>query len=338
MKTIRFGIIGCGGIARKRFIPGILNAKLSVCEAIMDTNKEFLNAVGEEFGIAKRYTDIDSLLSDRDIDAVYIATPLFCHKEQALKAADAGKHILLEKPMALTSKDAHEIKEYCKKKGVRLSIGFMMRGHGAHRAIKDLIDRGELGEIVSAYAKFNCLSRVNEHKWRQTKAYGGGGAMMDMGIHCIDLLSHITSLSVSEVSAMYSSQIYVYPDTEDSATGVFKMNNGAIFTVEANFNIPDTLGGCKFEIYGTRGSLIANRTIGQVEEGTVSYITEDFADEGYRTLPYESGNMYTKEADGFAEAIINGTEVPVPASEAILNQRIVEAIYESYETKKHIIF
>ena len=118
MKKIRFGIIGCGGIARKRFIPGILNAKLSVCEAIMDTNKEFLDTVGEEFGIAKRYTDIDSLLADRDIDAVYIATPLFCHKEQALKAADAGKHILLEKPMALTSKDAQEIKEYCKKKGI----------------------------------------------------------------------------------------------------------------------------------------------------------------------------------------------------------------------------
>ncbi|MBR5140309.1 MAG: Gfo/Idh/MocA family oxidoreductase, partial [Clostridia bacterium] len=103
MKKIRFGIIGCGGIARRRTINGLLMAESAVCEAIMDTNKESLDATGEQYGIAKRYLDVDSLLSDKDIDAVYIATPVFCHKEQVLKAADAGKHILLEKPMGLTS-------------------------------------------------------------------------------------------------------------------------------------------------------------------------------------------------------------------------------------------
>ena len=102
MKKINFGIIGCGGISRKRTIPGLLLAKNAVCHAIMDTNADFLSAVGEEFGIEKRYTDIDEMLSDKEIDAVYIATPVFCHKEQVYKAARAGKHVLLEKPMGLT--------------------------------------------------------------------------------------------------------------------------------------------------------------------------------------------------------------------------------------------
>ena len=120
MKKIRWGIIGCGGIARKRTIPGLLLAKNAVCEAIMDLNENSLNEVGAEFGISKKYSTVETLLADKEIDAVYIATPVFCHKEQVFLAADAGKHILLEKPMGLSSKEGEEMEEYCKAKGVLL--------------------------------------------------------------------------------------------------------------------------------------------------------------------------------------------------------------------------
>ena len=337
MKKINFGIIGCGGISRKRTIPGLLLAKNAVCHAIMDTNADFLSAVGEEFGIEKRYTDIDEMLSDKEIDAVYIATPVFCHKEQVYKAARAGKHVLLEKPMGLTTEEGKDMAAFCKENGVLLGVGFMMRFHGAHTEIKKLIDSGKIGTPVSAYAKFNCVSKVSAQKWRQTKAFSGGGAMMDMGIHCIDLLSYLTSLRPEKVSGIYGNQIFEYPDVEDAATAVIRMNNGAIFTVEANFNVSDELGGCKFEIYGTEGTVIADGTIGQVEEGKVFYKTLDEKEKGWQELVYESGNMYTKETELFASAILSGTEAPVSADDAIRDQRVVEAVYESYENKNYIV-
>ena len=336
MKKIRWGIIGCGGIARRRTIPGLLLAKNAVCAAIMDTNEESLNATGEEFGIEKRYLTVEQLLDDKEIDAVYIATPVFCHKEQVFLAARAGKHILLEKPMGLTVAECREIKEICEAAGVKLGVGFMMRFHGAHTEIKKFLNTGAIGEVVSAYAKFNCLYPVSPARWRQTKAFSAGGAMMDMGIHCIDLLTHLTGLKVKKVAAIAGNQIFDYPDVEDAASAVFGMDNGAIFTVEANFNIPDTVGGCKFEIYGTKGSISAVGTIGQLEVGTVQYITEDKADEGYKALPYESGNMYTKETEYFSEAILNGTAAPVSVDEGITDQLIVEAVYESSESGKTV--
>ena len=336
MKKIRWGIIGCGGIARKRTIPGLLLAKNAVCEAIMDLNEAALNEVGAEFGVSKKYSSVEALLADKEIDAVYIATPVFCHKEQVFLAADAGKHILLEKPMGLTSKEGEEMEEYCKAKGVLLAVGFMMRLHGAHIEIKKLIDSGAIGTVVSAYAKFNCNSPVAAHKWRQTKAYGAGGTMMDMGIHCIDLLTYLTSLKITEATGIYGNQIFKYPDTEDAATGVYKMDNGAIFTVEANFNLPDDLGGCKFEIYGTKGTAVAEGTLGQLEVGEVRYKTRDEIEKGWQTLVYEAGNMYTKETEMFSDAILLGTPVPVTASEAILDQKAVEAVYMSYEKKNYI--
>ena len=114
------------------------------------------------------------------------------------------------------------------------------------------------------------------------------------------------------------------------------MKNGAIFTVEANFNLPDELGGCKFEIYGTRGTIVSEGTLGQVEVGEVRYKTLDNLELGWQVLNYESGNMYTKETELFSAAVLDGTPVPVTAEEAILDQMAVEAVYESYETKAHV--
>lgn len=337
MNKIKWGIIGSCGIAEKRTIPGLLMAENAQCVAVMDINEEGVRAVAEKFGISRTYTDIDELLAQKDIDAVYIATPVFCHKEQVIKAADAGKHILLEKPMGLTSKEAQEIADYCKEKGVKLGVGFMMRFHDAHEKIKKIIEKGEIGEIVSAYAKFNSWSPASPVKWRQTKAYSGGGTMMDMGIHCIDLLQYLTGLKAVQITGLYGNQIHKYPDTEDGCSAVLKMDNGSLFTVEANFNIPDVIGGCRFEIYGTTGVVSAEGTIGQTEKGIVNVtVMSAEGSVSKRNLEYVSGNMYTKETERFSQAILDDSKVPVTAEEGIFNQKVIEAVYESQETNRII--
>ena len=336
MRKIKWGVIGCGGIAYRRTIPGLVLADNAVCYAVMDTNPDAVEKVKAEFNAEKGYTTIEDLLADREVEAVYIATPVFCHKEQVLLAADAGKHILLEKPMGMSAEDGIEMAKYCRERGVLLGVGFMMRLHGAHKEIKKLIDRGDIGEVVSAYAKFNCESPVSAQKWRQTKAFSAGGTMMDMGIHCIDLLTYLTGLRITEATGIIGNQIFKYPDTEDAATGVYKMDNGAIFTVEANFNLPDDLGGCKFEIYGRLGTIVAEGTLGQLEVGEVRYKTRAEIEKGWQTLSYESGNMYTKETSLFSEAIINGSPAPVTPEEAVLDQAAVEAVYAAYESGKYV--
>lgn len=336
MKKLKWGVIGCGGIADRRTIPGMMLTENAECYAVMDINAEVAENVKNKYNASFATDSVDELLA-KDIDAVYIATPVFCHKEQVFKAADKGKHILLEKPMGITSEEAREIEEYCKKKNVLLGVGFMMRFHDAHRVIKEYIEKGAIGEVVSAFAKFNCWSPVSPVKWRQTKAFSGGGTMMDMGIHCIDLLQYLTSLKATEVTGMCGNQIFEYPDTEDAASAVLRMENGALFTVEANFNIPDAIGGCKFEIYGTKGVISANGTIGQVESGSVKLTT--LTDEGavkIKPLEYASGNMYTKEIEYFTNAVINRTSAPVTSQDAILNQRIVEAVYESQSSGRRV--
>ena len=329
---IKWGVVGSGGIAAKRTIPGMLLANNAVCQAVMDLNEQVVKNVQKTFNIPEAYTSLDSFLAEADIDAVYIATPVFCHKEQVMKVAEAGKHILLEKPMGLTSKEGEEMIAFCKEKNVKLGVGFMMRFHDAHQKIKNLIGNGMIGEVVSANAKFNCWYPVSDQIWRQTKAFGGGGAMMDMGIHCIDLLQYLTGLHTNCVAAACGNQIFSYPDVEDASSAVLKMNNGAFFSIEANFNIPESLG-CKFEIYGTKGCIVADRTLGQTETGSVQF--HGIENESM-TLEYERGNMYTKEIDAFSNSIINDISVPVSAEEGVFNQKIVEAIYESQVLEKHI--
>ncbi len=331
MKKIKWGVIGCAGIADKRTLPGMMLSENSECIAVMDLTMEKAEAIREKYGVKYAFDSVEALLELEEIDAVYIATPLFCHKEQVMKAADAGKHVLVEKPMGLSTAENIEMTEYCKAKGVMLGVAFMMRFHGAHQKIKELVESGVIGEIVSANAKFNTYSPVVKDKWRQTKAMGGGGAMMDMGIHCIDLLQYITGLNAVEVTAFCSSQIFHYPDTEDAANAVLRMNSGALFTVEANFNIPYTAGGSKFEIYGTEGSVVSDQTLGQEEIGSITLIRSVNGERISETIPYVSGNMYTKEVSAFSDAITSDMDVPVSADAGIFAQRIVEAVYESDE-------
>lgn len=345
MAKVKWGVIGCGGIADRRTIPGMMLADNAELVAVMDANPEFAEKVREKYNAKYAFTDMNELLAIDEIEAVYIASPVTFHKEQAFAAAKAKKHILIEKPVSLTSEEAKEIADFCKAEGVKLGVGFMMRFHAYHEAMKNLIADGKLGDIVSMRGQLTCWYPEMAGNWRQAKATAGGGSMMDMGIHCIDVLQYITGLKAKEVAGFSSNLTFGY-EVEDSGNAVIKMDNGSVMYVDANFNIPDAAARGRLEIYGTRGSILAEGTISQVEGGKVEVCISDDS-LGYDAqqdrvevnnleLDVTFGNMYTKEIEGFGNAILNGTEVPVTPEEAIFNQKIVEAVYESSETGKYI--
>ncbi len=346
MKKIKWGVIGCGGIADRRTLPGMMLADNAELVAVMDANEEFALKCKEKYGAKYAFTNYEDVLKIEEIDAVYIASPVFFHKEQAIAAAKAKKHMLLEKPVALTVPEAEEIQKACEENNVKVSIGFLMRFHGYHQKIREIVQEGKIGDIVSVRGQFTCWYPDIPGAWRQQKATAGGGALVDMGIHVIDLIHYITGLKAVEVAAFNQTQTFNY-DVDDSSNVIMKMDNGAVAYVDSNFNIPDAASVAKLEIYGTKGSIVASGTLAQDEVGTVNILIADDS-VGYdanqvrnelKPVSLEGtplGNMYTKEVEGLGNAVINDTEVPVTIESAIYNQKVIEAAYKSSETKSFV--
>lgn len=343
---IKWGVIGCGGIADRRTLPGMMLSENAELIAVMDANKAAAENCKEKYNAKYAFDNIEELLAIDEIQAVYIASPVFCHKEQAFVAADSGKDILIEKPVGLTSEEAQEISDYCDKKGVKLGVGFMMRFHAYHQKMKEIVQSGKIGEIVSARAQFTCWYPEMENCWRQDMKLSGGGAMMDMGVHCVDLIRYITGMDVKEAAGLVGNQVFNY-SVEDAGGVIMRLENGAVAYVDANFNIPDAAAKCKIEFYGTKGSIFAQGTISQVEGGEIEVLCADSSlgydanqnrdDVAPMEINVEFGNMYTKEITEFGRAVAGERDVPITVADAIASQKVIEAAYKSNSSKKYEI-
>ncbi len=340
MEIVRWGVIGCGGIARSRTIPGMLRAESAKLVSVMDLNLEVARAVKEQFRAEKAYDQAEDVLKNDDIDAVYIATPVYTHSMLTKLAADYGKHVLCEKPLGMNAQDALSAVEYCKKKGVLLSVDLMMRFGTQINNMKNAVRNGEIGQVVSGDTRFSCwMPDVN---WATSKERAGGGSLMDMGIHLIDLIRYITDMNVTAVTAMNECISFQGADytVEDSSTVVMRMENGAQITVFTNFNIPDSAGKWTLNLYGTRGRLLGDKIIGQIDEGSLWEVSLTEGVDGFYNEPVEGnrighqitaefGNMYTCNIEAFDQAILNGSESFIDPMECVMDQRVIDAAYLS---------
>ncbi|MCI8374708.1 MAG: Gfo/Idh/MocA family oxidoreductase [Lachnospiraceae bacterium] len=347
MKKLRWGVIGAGGIADRRTIPGMMLAENAELVAVMDISEELSESIRQKYGAKRAYTSEEELLKDPEVDVVYIATPIVVHAKQAKLAADYGKHILIEKPLAMTSEEGEEVLRYCAEKGVQIAAGFMMR-FGAHvMNMKEAIAQQKIGTVVSGYSQFTLWLPYEPGNWRQCKAKAGGGCMMDMAVHVIDLMEYITGMRVTKVGSFNENVAFSdHPeyDVEDTSTIMMRMENGAQFVVQTNFNIPDEAAKWRLEFFGTKGRLLGDTMIGQVDGGTLNAVfieknvaynaTQDHDDDAGVQLEGEFGNMYTREIESFSDSILNGKPLKVPASDAVHVQRIMELAYESTEQMK----
>lgn len=345
MSKIRLGVIGAGGIADRRTIPGILECDNAELIAVMGPNVERTEALRAKYNAKYAYTDENELLNNPEIDAVYIASPVDKHLSQAKLAADHGKHILLEKPLALTYEDAVELLDYCDAHNVRVAAGFMMRFGTCINEMKRAYERGKIGKLVSVYAQFTCWYPDIAGSWRQEKKRGGGGALMDMGVHMIDLIHYVTGAKTCQVAAMHDTLAFGY-EVEDSSNVLLRLQNGALCSVQSNFSIPDEAARWRFELFGTKGRLMGSDIIGQVDGGDVEalYVEDageyDAQQDGNKTactqhLTGEFGNLYQRQIHSFCESLLNKTPFEVDAREALFAQRVVQAAYQSNE--KNII-
>jgi predicted dehydrogenase len=329
-QKIRWGVIGSGGIAKRRTIPeGILKASnatlVSVCGRDVKKNEE----TAKQFS-AKPARTLKELLQT-DIDAVYIGTPVHQHVEQTRLAAAAGKHVFCEKPLGLDVAEAETMIAACRKAKVNLGTAFMMRFHSQHQAAKKLIADGKLGKPVFARAQISFWYPPIPGAWRQVPAEGGGGALIDLAGHCLDLLEMFFG-QVTSLSCMTNRTIHSY-ESEDSAATLARFANGALATVDTFFCVPDNGSKNRLELYGSQGSILAEGTIGQGEAGMMTL----FSDSGSETkiIP-PPVNMYRAEIEDFSQAILDGKSTTASTDAGLRSQMLLAVCYESARTGQQI--
>jgi predicted dehydrogenase len=336
--TISWGVIGCGGIADRRTIPeGILPSQKCNLAAVMDSDPNKAAAVAQKYGVARHTTLVEEILALPEIQAVYIATPNHLHKEQVIAAARAGKHVLVEKPIALNLADAEEMIAVCRENGVRLMVGYMMRFHAHHQKLKAMIDAGDLGQVVFGRTQLTCWYPPIAGAWRQTPELGGGGAWMDLGSHCLDLLEMWLG-PVSRIAAFSKTLTHAYP-VDDSTTVLCEFISGAQGVVEANFNVPDEAGQNSLEIRGTHGVVVADHTIGQGAGGHMTAFLYDqsgydAAQErstptGAQAIRVEPLNPYQAEVEYLVDCIKQDREPVMNGELALHNLALILAAYEA---------
>ena len=338
-RVVNFGVIGAGGIAYRKTIPGMLKAKNCRVVAVMDPVD--IERVAKEFRVPNAYTREADLLADPEVQAVYIASPVFCHAKQLKMAAKAGKHILCEKPLARNLKEAQTAVAACRRNSVLLQEGYMMKFHGAHRRIKELIDGGRLGKIVYMRAQLSCWYPPIQGAWRQDPKTGGGGALIDMATHLYDLLEYFAG-PVRRIAALTSNLVQNYR-SEDASTTLLEFKSGAHATVDCFFCIPDEASRTRLEIYGSRGAILSEGTIGQSEGGKLEGIfglgeaaydaeQDKDIDRAFRRLPFRKVNPYTAECEYFANCILRGRPPEINNAENAL--RIMELTEKAYLSSK----
>ncbi|MBR2571167.1 MAG: Gfo/Idh/MocA family oxidoreductase [Clostridia bacterium] len=345
MGKIRWGVIGAGGIADRRTIPGMMLAGNAELAAVMEINMDLAEKCRAKWNCPRAYDSEEKLLADPDVDAVYIASPVVLHAKQAMMAADAGKHILIEKPLAMTSEEGQKVLEHCEARGVKVAAGLMMRFGSYVQVMKKAVAEGKIGRVVSGYSQFTCWYPDMPGVWRQSKKSGGGGAMMDMGVHCIDLMQYVLGAKVRQVAAFHDTLSFHY-EVEDSSMVMLRMDSGAICVVQSNFNIPDEAAKWRLEFFGDQGRLMGENVIGQVDGGTLDALflgpqggydaVQNVKDAKGETIDVEFGNCYQREIESFSNSLLTGAPLEAPASDAVQVQRVMEAAYRSNDTGRII--
>ncbi len=335
-RRVRWGVIGSGGIARRRTIPeGIVPASDADLAAVYDVDAAANREVARQFGAAAAGS-LDELFAARP-DAVYVATPAHLHREHVEACARARVPVLCEKPLGLSVAEAEGMIEACRRAGVPLGTAFMMRFQSQHREALRLVREGRLGTPVYARAQLSCWYPPIEGAWRQDPARGGGGSLIDLGGHCIDLLEMFLG-PVRRVNCMARRIVQGYP-VEDGAVALLEFACGALGTVDAFFCVRDEGSRNVLELYGSRGSILAAGTIGQGSAGEMTAIlapAEGAYDAGQarvegtaQRIAPEPANVYRAEVEAFGRTVIEGRREDPSVEHGLRSQKALAACYES---------
>lgn len=303
----RWGLIGASTIAHEWVIDAI-RATGGDIVSLLSSSAERGKAYAAEHGIPNAVTELSALVEDPQIDAVYISTTNELHKAQALAAAKAGKHLLCEKPLAVSLSDAREMVEAAKAAGVVMATNHHLRGAGTHRAMRDAIAAGRIGRPLSARVFHAVYLPPHLQGWRLDKPEAGGGVILDITVHDTDTLRFVLGDDPVEAVAFTQQGGMAKAGLEDAVMGVLRFKSGVIAQFHDGFTTKFAETG--FEIHGTEGSLIGRNCMSQRPVGTVTLRNA----EGEQELPVDHQNLYERALLDF-HAAITGKGKPLCSGE-----------------------
>lgn len=348
---IKVGVIGTGGISGVH-LGGYSRNPNAEIYALCDINEKNLAKRAEEYKVSRTFTDYREMLALKELDAVSVCTWNSAHAECAIAALRAGKHVLCEKPMALNTAQAQEMEKAAKESGKLLMIGFVRRFGNDCAVLKDFIDSGSFGEIY--YAKAQYLRRKGcPGGWFGDKSRSGGGPLIDLGVHVIDLCRYLmggpqpVSVYGATFSKLgdrrhikdargYSSTVVSKDDifdVEDMATALIRFDNGAVLSVEASFslNIEKDVGN--IELFGTKAGCKLD------PELTIFTDMNDYLANVKlsQSTALSFDGLFDNEINHFVECIETGKPCRNPAQDGVTLMKILDGIYESARTGHEVL-
>ena len=325
MMAVRWGLVGASTIAKEWVIDAI-RASGGQIAAVMSTSAARGAAYAAENGIPKSVTALDELVGDPSIDAVYISTTNELHRDQAVAAARAGKHILCEKPLAMSLADGHTMIKAAKDAGVVIATNHHLRNAASHRAMREAIASGKIGRPLSARVFHAVYLPPHLQGWRLDKPGAGGGVILDITVHDADTLRFVLNDDPTEVVAFSQSGGMGKGGLEDAVMGVMRFKSGVIAQFHDGFTTKFAETG--FEVHGTEGSLIGRNVMTQRAVGSVTLRTAD----GDEHLPLDDRNLYETALDAFHSAISRKGQPSATGEDGIWSLATGLAVVEAART------
>lgn len=324
MSKVRWGILSTAKIGVAQVIPAMQQSDICEITAIASRNMESAASASEELGIEKAYGSYDELLADPEIDAIYNPLPNHMHVEWSIKALEAGKHVLCEKPIGLSSEEAQELidagKEHPK---LKLMEAFMFRHNLQWLKAKEIVQNGGIGKLLTIQSAFSYYNVDGDNI--RNKAEIGGGGLMDIGCYPISVARFIFDSEPEKVMGLVEFDPKF--KTDKMASAILDFGNGtATFTCSTQMvryqrvNIFGERGRVEIEIPFNAPNAQPCKIWHQTESGT-------------ELIELETCDQYTLQGDHFSEAIINDTPVPTPIKDAKQNMQVIEAIFKSAASK-----
>lgn len=328
-RKLRWGILGAANIAVGSVIPGLQQSELNEVAAIASRDEEKAKETADRLGIPQAYGSYEALLADDSIDAVYIPLPNHLHREWTIRAAEAGKHILCEKPLALNEQEASEMVQACEKAGVHLAEAFMYRHHPRYVQIRSIIESGEIGTIRGIHSTFSFNNSGSSGNVRFRKEWGGG-ALYDIGCYSISAARLLLGKEPTAVTVVgLFSPEHDHVDMMASGLMEFGDNVGVTFDSSMWAAFRNTL-----EVLGSDGIIeVPSAYIGRQDNTSNFYVTKD----GERTeIEVPKVNHYSLQGDDMARAVLHGEPLRFAPSDAVANMRVLDACLRSAEQRQRI--
>lgn len=349
---VKVGVIGAGSISEMHFESYKKNDEVEIY-AVCDLNEERAREKAALYGAEKYFVDYNELLADPEIEAVSICTWNNTHAEISIAALNAGKHVLVEKPLSKTVEEAQAIEKAVAESGKTLQVGFVRRFGTNTQVLKKFIDSGDLGEIY--YAKASCLRALgNPGGWFSDKERSGGGPLIDLGVHVIDLCWYLMGKpkvkSVSgntynklgnrshiENKAFYKAADYNPDknDVEDLANAIIRFENGASLIIDVSFTLHAKKDSIAVSLYGDKGGAEIEPELALVLEKNNTILN---ATPQIDALSFDFVNGFQKEINHFIECVKGNSETISPVQDGLEIMKILTGIYESSEKGREIHF